>query len=157
MLFMTSFYNHLTWFFSLFFFFFLSFFSALYVRYINESFYLSLSLFSFRSRDLSLSFFFDYMSLWFRTLILLISSVIMLYSYFYMAPYRKSVYFLVLTNMFILSMLLVVNISNLFFLMLGWDGLGLVSFFLIIYYQNQRSITSGTFTLLMNRLGDSFF
>ena len=92
---------------------------ALYVSYINESFYLSINLFSFRSRDLSVSFFFDYMSLWFRTLILLISSVIMLYSYFYIAPYRKSVYFLVLTNLFILSMLLVVNMSNLFFLMLG--------------------------------------
>jgi NADH-ubiquinone oxidoreductase chain 5 len=41
--------------------------------------------------------------------------------------------------------------------MLGWDGLGLVSFFLIVYYQNQSSITSGIFTVLMNRLGDRFF
>ncbi|MCA2772600.1 MAG: hypothetical protein IM483_16630, partial [Microcystis sp. M122S2] len=41
--------------------------------------------------------------------------------------------------------------------MLGWDGLGLVSFFLIVYYQNQSSINSGLFTLLMNRLGDCFF
>lgn len=41
--------------------------------------------------------------------------------------------------------------------MLGWDGLGLVSFFLIVYYQNQSSITSGLFTLLMNRVGDRFF
>ena len=32
-----------------------------------------------------------------------------------------------------------------------------MSFFLIVYYQNQRSITSGAFTLLINRLGDSFF
>lgn len=54
-------------------------------------------------------------------------------------------------------MLLVVFMSNLFFLMLGWDGLGLVSFFLIVYYQNQSSITSGLFTLLINRLGDCFF
>ena len=41
--------------------------------------------------------------------------------------------------------------------MLGWDGLGLISFFLIVYYQNQSSILSGLFTLLMNRLGDGFF
>lgn len=74
-----------------------------------------------------------------------------------MAPYSKSVYFLLLTNLFILSMLVVVNITNLFFLMLGWDGLGLVSFFLIVYYQNQSSITSGIFTVLINRLGDGFF
>lgn len=32
-----------------------------------------------------------------------------------------------------------------------------MSFFLIVYYQNQSSITSGIFTLLINRLGDSFF
>jgi NADH-ubiquinone oxidoreductase chain 5 len=41
--------------------------------------------------------------------------------------------------------------------MLGWDGLGLVSFFLIVYYQSQSSITSGLFTLLINRIGDCFF
>lgn len=43
------------------------------------------------------------------------------------------------------------------FAMLGWDGLGLVSFFLIVYYQNQSSIVSGVFTLLINRVGDRFF
>jgi NADH-ubiquinone oxidoreductase chain 5 len=32
-----------------------------------------------------------------------------------------------------------------------------VSFFLIVYYQNQSSIVSGLFTLLMNRIGDRFF
>jgi NADH-ubiquinone oxidoreductase chain 5 len=54
-------------------------------------------------------------------------------------------------------MLFVVNISSLFYVMLGWDGLGLVSFFLIVYYQNSSSILSGVFTLLMNRIGDGFF
>lgn len=41
--------------------------------------------------------------------------------------------------------------------MLGWDGLGLVRFFLIVYYQNQSSVFSGLFTLLINRIGDAFF
>jgi len=41
--------------------------------------------------------------------------------------------------------------------MLGWDGLGLVSFFLIVYYQNFSSIYSGLFTVLMNRVGDCLF
>jgi len=47
--------------------------------------------------------------------------------------------------------------SNVFFVILGWDGLGLVSFYLIVYYQNQSSIFSGLFTLLINRVGDAFF
>jgi len=54
-------------------------------------------------------------------------------------------------------MLFVVNISRLFYVILGWDGLGLVSFFLIVYYQNSSSIFSGVFTLLINRIGDGFF
>lgn len=54
-------------------------------------------------------------------------------------------------------MLLVISMPNLFFAILGWDGLGLVSFFLIVYYQNQSSIVSGVFTLLINRIGDRFF
>lgn len=154
---MTSFYLHFGWFVTLicgFIFFLLL---SLYVRYIGQSFYLSIRLFSLWNNDIELSFVFDYMSVWFRTLILLISSVIMLYSYNYMAPYSKSIYFLPLTIAFIASMLIVVNMSNLFFLILGWDGLGLVSFFLIVYYQNHSSITSGLFTVIINRLGDRFF
>lgn len=92
---------------------------SFYVTYINEAFYVSLNLFSLWNNDMSVRFYFDFMSVWFTTVILLISSIIMVYSYFYMAPYRKSVYFLWLTNLFIFSMLMVVNIRNLFFLMLG--------------------------------------
>lgn len=154
---MTSLYHHLLWFTFLFILFLCAFTSAIYISYLNERFYVSLNLFSFWNNDIAVSFYFDYISVWFSTVILLISSVIIVYSYFYIAPYSKTVYFLWITNLFILSMLLVVNLSNLFFLMLGWDGLGLVSFFLIVYYQNQSSITSGVFTLLINRLGDRFF
>ena len=74
-----------------------------------------------------------------------------------MSPYSKSSSFLWLTVLFVSSILLVITMPNLFFAMLGWDGLGLVSFFLIVYYQNQSSIVSGVFTLLINRLGDRFF
>lgn len=154
---MTSFYNHLVWFTILFTSFCFSLLLSVYITYMNQVIYISLRMFSFWNNDISVRFYLDYISSWFRTIILLISSVIIVYSYFYMAPYRKSVYFLWLTNLFIFSMLIVVNIRNLFFLILGWDGLGLVSFFLIVYYQNQTSITSGIFTLLINRLGDRFF
>nr|WOV68821.1 NADH dehydrogenase subunit 5 [Brachionus falcatus] len=154
---MTSMYVHFFWFTIFLVLFLLVFLWALTLSYLGQCFYLSFNMFSLWNLDMTVSFYVDFMAVWFSTIILLISSVIMVYSYFYMAPYSKTVYFLWLTNLFILSMLLVVNMSNLFFLMLGWDGLGLVSFFLIVYYQNQTSITSGVFTLLMNRIGDSFF
>lgn len=123
----------------------------------NTSFLLSFSIFSSPSLPLNVCFYFDYFSLRFITVVLIISTIIIVYSYNYISPYSKPYYFLWLTVLFVLSILIVIIMPNLFFAMLGWDGLGLVSFFLIVYYQNQSSIVSGVFTLLMNRLGDRFF
>jgi len=39
----------------------------------------------------------------------------------------------------------------------GWDGLGLSSFCLVIFYSNRSSIDSGLVTVFTNRVGDVFF
>lgn len=44
--------------------------------------------------------------------------------------------------------------ENIIFILLGWDGLGLSSYILVIYYQNFSSAASGIITILSNRLGD---
>lgn len=97
------------------------------------------------------------MSSWFCSSVILISIIIFFYSYFYITPYSKSGYFIWLTFLFVASIILVITITRLFFVMLGWDGLGLISFFLIVYYQNSSSIFSGLNTILINRIGDCLF
>ena len=39
-------------------------------------------------------------------------------------------------------------------ILLHWDGLGLVSYLLFIYYQSVRSYSGGIFTVLSNQIGD---
>ena len=151
------FYTHLCWFVVLFSLFLLSLIFSFVATLSKLSFFIRFDIFSSWFFDFDFSFLFDWMSLWFIRTVLLISSVISIYAFFYMSPYYKSSIFLWTTFLFILSMLLVITMSNLFYSMLGWDGLGLVSFFLIVFYQNTRSITSGLFTLLINRIGDGFF
>jgi len=43
---------------------------------------------------------------------------------------------------------------NLIRILLGWDGLGLVSYCLVIYFQNIKSYNAGILTALSNRIGD---
>lgn len=86
---------------------------------MSQTVYLSFNIFSLWNVDINVSFYLDFISLWFTVVVLLIRRVVIVYSYFYMAPYTKSVYFLWLTNLFILSILIVINMRNLFFLILG--------------------------------------
>ena len=59
---------------------------------------------------------------------------------------------LVLT--FILRMYLLILSPNLVRILLGWDGLGLSSYLLVIYYRRPKAYNSGIITALSNRFGD---
>jgi NADH-ubiquinone oxidoreductase chain 5 len=43
---------------------------------------------------------------------------------------------------------------NMIRILLGWDGLGLVSYCLVIYYQNVKSYNAEILTVLSNRIRD---
>jgi NADH-ubiquinone oxidoreductase chain 5 len=62
--------------------------------------------------------------------------------------------FILLVLMFVLSMIFLIIRPNMIRILLGWDGLGLVSYCLVIYYQNVRSYNAGILTVLSNRVGD---
>lgn len=154
---MSSFIVHYSWFilFSISRFLFLV--LAVYLTLHSVRFVVSFDLFSSWFMKITVSVSFDLFSSWFSFVVTLIRAIIIVYSFFYMSPYSKTNYFIWLTSFFVLSMLMVININNFLFIMLGWDGLGLVSFFLIVFYQNYSSISSGLFTVLINRVGDCFF
>nr|QBL75786.1 NADH dehydrogenase subunit 5 [Harpago chiragra] len=96
----------------------------------------------------------DSISLSFSNTVCLISGCVMLFSSSYMShdPFLKRFTWLVM--LFVMSMNLLVFIPSLPALLLGWDGLGIVSFALVIYYQNAKSLAAGMLTVLANRIGD---
>jgi len=57
---------------------------------------------------------------------------------------------------FVGSMVVLVFINTLYGALVGWDGLGVTSFLLVIYYKNRKALGRGILTALTNRLGDAF-
>ena len=62
--------------------------------------------------------------------------------------------FLYLVLGFVASMGFLIIRPNLVRILLGWDGLGLISYALVIYYQNEKRANAGMLTALSNRVGD---
>ena len=58
--------------------------------------------------------------------------------------------------LFIFSIISLIFSPNLIRIFLGWDGLGVTSYLLVVYYNNRGSLNAGILTFLVNRLGDAF-
>ena len=68
---------------------------------------------------------------------------------------RKFSRFHLLVILFVASMFLLILRPNLVTLILGWDGLGISSFFLVIFYKSNKAYNAGLLTALTNRVGDA--
>nr|YP_010533718.1 NADH dehydrogenase subunit 5 [Sabethes bipartipes]UXX46869.1 NADH dehydrogenase subunit 5 [Sabethes bipartipes] len=109
---------------------------------------------SLYSVSIVMTFLFDWMSLMFMSFVLLISSLVIFYSMEYMHEDMNINRFIMLVLMFVMSMMMLIISPNLISILLGWDGLGLVSYCLVIYFQNVKSYNAGMLTALSNRIGD---
>lgn len=96
----------------------------------------------------------DWISILFIRLIILISAIIILYRIVYMEGEKNIRRFNYLLLLFILSIVFIVIRPNIVRILVGWDGLGVVSYCLVNYYHNYVSYNSGIVTVLCNRIGD---
>nr|UEK24891.1 NADH dehydrogenase subunit 5 [Kolla paulula] len=151
---MLKFYN-LYWFFIMFFFSLCFMFLGMLFVFSNYVLMLEWKLFSLNSVSMYYLLIIDWVSLFFCFVVMFISSMVILYSvnYIGVGSYMSN-RFLFIVIMFILSMILMIMSPNMISIMLGWDGLGLVSYCLVIYYMSIKSYLAGLITCLTNRLGD---
>lgn len=85
-------------------------------------------------------------------IVLVISSLILVYSKIYIGIECHR--FLWITLIFIFFILFIIISPSVLGVLFGWDGLGIVSYCLVIYYKRVDSFNSGFITAATNRLGD---
>nr|QNE85382.1 NADH dehydrogenase subunit 5 [Platypalpus agilis] len=120
----------------------------------DYSIFIEWEIMSLNSSSIVMTFLFDWMSLLFMSFVLFISSLVIFYSEEYMHGDLNMDRFIMLVLLFVFSMMMLIISPNLISILLGWDGLGLVSYCLVIYFQNVKSYNAGMLTALSNRIGD---
>nr|YP_009176116.1 NADH dehydrogenase subunit 5 [Uroteuthis chinensis]ALI30929.1 NADH dehydrogenase subunit 5 [Uroteuthis chinensis] len=132
------------------------FFMMVYLCLNNISLLFSWEIMNCMSSSVEFDLVVDWMSCSFSGLVCFISGCVMVFTMSYMSGDVNLFRFVLTVMLFVLSMNFLIFIPSLVSLLLGWDGLGLVSFCLVIYYQNSKSLAAGMLTVLMNRVGDCF-
>nr|AVT44063.1 NADH dehydrogenase subunit 5 [Podagrion sp. JY-2018] len=127
---------------------------SLMFMYLKVIIFLEWNVFSFYSVNINMLLYFDWMTFMFMFTVLFISSMIMIYCTEYMSHDNYINRFYYLVYLFIMSMLIMIMSPNMISILIGWDGLGLISYCLVIYYQNYSSFNSGMLTIFLNRIGD---
>lgn len=107
-----------------------------------------------QSTSIVITFLFDWIRFIFISFVLFISSLVIFYRKEYIIEDVNINRFILLVVIFVISIIILIISPNLISILLGWDGLGLVSYCLVIYFQNIKSFNAGILTALSNRIGD---
>jgi NADH-quinone oxidoreductase subunit L len=87
-----------------------------------------------------------------------VSALIHLYSIGYMKADKEYTKFFVYLNLFVFSMLVLVLANNLLVTFVGWEGVGVCSYWLISFWHERDSAASaGKKAFIYNRIGDAGF
>nr|YP_009020904.1 NADH dehydrogenase subunit 5 [Metaphire vulgaris]AHM23786.1 NADH dehydrogenase subunit 5 [Metaphire vulgaris] len=128
---------------------------SVYLMLTNKTTLIEWTLFNISSTPVMMTIIIDATGTMFSSTVLLISANVLQFSTVYMKDDKFINRFTVLVLLFVMSMNMLIFFPHLMVLLLGWDGLGLVSFILVIYYQNPKSLAAGMITALTNRIGDA--
>nr|QZL13458.1 NADH dehydrogenase subunit 5 [Pherusa bengalensis] len=120
----------------------------------NKHIIMEWTLMVINSTQITIPIIMDPLNTIFSSTVLFISANVLMFSASYM---KEDIYmkrFIQLVLAFVMSMNMLIFIPHMITLLLGWDGLGVTSFLLVIYYQNPKSLAAGMITALTNRIGD---
>lgn len=100
----------------------------------------------------------DPLSMTMATFITGISTLIHLYSIGYMEHDKDFSRFFIYLNLFVFSMLMLVLADNFVLSFLGWEGVGVCSYFLIAFwFDRDDAASAGKKAMIFNRIGDAGF
>ena len=87
-----------------------------------------------------------------------VSFIIHIYSYGYMHEDRDFPRYFTYLNLFVFFMLILVSANNFLLMFVGWEGVGLCSYFLIgFWYEKKSASDAGKKAFIVNRIGDYGF
>lgn len=102
-------------------------------------------------------FLFDSMTAVMLVIVSFISFLVHLYSLSYMENDPYLIRFISYLSLFTFFMFMLVTTNNFFQLLVGWEGVGLVSFLLIGFWHTRTQATKSAIkAMLLNRIGDVF-
>lgn len=107
-----------------------------------------------RENNLTATVLLDHTSFIFLSVVLFISSNVVFYRKSYIREDFNADRFILLVFAFVVSIVIMIIRPNIIRILLGWDGLGLVSYCLVIYYPTKKSRSAGILTVIRNRVGD---
>ena len=130
--------------------------TLIYYNQLAEVLFLEYNFLTLGSFRLSAVILLDTLRIRFLIRVRLITTAVLLFSLSYMWEDKYFIRFHALLISFVLRIYFLILSPNLITVLLGWDGLGLTSYLLVIYYGNSKAYNSGILTAITNRLGDAF-
>lgn len=122
----------------------------------GHSIIVSWDLFYKSTYKIEFRFLLDPVALGFATVVMIIVTSVVIYSTSYMSGEKFFSRFHILVLSFVVSIITLIFGVSMISIIVGWDGLGVTSYLLVIYYQRWKRSNAGIITALINRVGDVF-